>query len=55
MKPAQKGEGVKKCTNLADKQYRFCRQRGGGVKKSKNFVDFIYGSPLMIIEDEMND
>ena len=35
------GGGVKS----SDKQYIFCKQRGG-VKKSQNSVDIIYGSPL---------
>ena len=48
MMSAEKGEGVKKCSTFADKQYRFCGWRGGqGVKKSQNYVDFIYGNSLM--------
>ena len=36
MTSAQKGEGVKKCSTFADKQYRFCRQSGvKGVKNAK--------------------
>ena len=33
MTSAQKGEGVKKRTKLADIQYSLCRQRGGGCQK----------------------
>ena len=33
---AEKGEGVKKHSKFANKQYRFCRQRGGeGVTNTK--------------------
>ena len=46
MTSAQKGEPperVKKCTNFADKQYRFWdKKTGRGLKKSLNPVDVIY-------------
>ena len=35
--------GIKKFSKFADKQWRFCRQRGGRGSKSKNYVDVIYG------------
>ena len=41
------GEGGQRNTpNVADKQFRFCGQRGGRGQKSRNSVDVIYGSPL---------
>ena len=44
--PHIRGTYINICLNFADKQYRFCRQRGGGVKQSQTSVDVIYGSPL---------
>ena len=39
-------ERIKKCSKFADKQFRFCGQRGGRGQKSRNSVDVIYESPL---------
>ena len=43
---SEQNGGNKKYQKYADKQNRFCRQRGGAVKKFKNSFNIIYGSPL---------
>ena len=39
------GDRGQEIIQIADKQYKFCGQRGG--QKTQNFVDVIYGSPLV--------
>ena len=46
MTSAQRGRGVRKYPNFADKQYIKLGQRREGVKKSQKISDVIYGSPL---------
>ena len=50
-RPQRRGEGVQKWGKFSVKQYIFCRQTGGGegVKKSLDYVNVIYGRPLIAI------
>ena len=50
MTSAQKGGGSRNSANLRTNSIDFAYREGERVKKSQNYVDGIYGSPLMPIK-----